>query len=84
MEATVVKWYISALTRVSELLPVHPLVPHPSLMFDESTLFVYNIFSSLVPLGHLQIIVSVVTNPYNKLQSSNNQNPCLISPSVVV
>lgn len=40
--------------------------------------------SSLFHPGHLQIIVSVVTNPGNKLQPSNNQTPCLVSPSVVV
>lgn len=53
-------------------------------MFYESTQFLHNmLFSSTFHLGHLRIIVSVVTTSCNMLQSSSNQMPCIISPSVL-
>lgn len=59
------------------------MVPLICVVPRVNSVFVQRIIFQHLPPGHLQIIVSVVTNPCNKLHSSNNQIPCVIFPSVV-
>lgn len=88
MQTRVVQWDISALNRESDLGTSTQMLPqsipwcHPSLMFYESTPFLHCVlFSRIFHLGHVRVIVFVVTSPRNRSSSCSKQIPGMISPS---